>query len=70
MGRLRSSSRGCCATAARGSVVTLICDGGERYRHSYDDDAWVAAQGMDLAPWTAVLERFVVDGTWNPPAGG
>ncbi|MFR9801796.1 hypothetical protein ACL02T_05740 [Pseudonocardia sp. RS010] len=34
----------------RGNIVTLICDGGERYRHSYHDDLWVAAQGLDLAP--------------------
>ena len=53
----------------RGSVVSLVCDGGERYRHSYDDDAWLAAQGLDLAPYTAVLERFVTDGTWAPPSG-
>jgi cysteine synthase A len=48
----------------RGSVVTLICDGGERYRHSYYDDAWVAAQGLDLAPFTATLERFLATGEW------
>ena len=46
---------GMVADGRRGSVVSLICDGGERYRHSYDDDAWVAAQGMDLAPYTATL---------------
>jgi cysteine synthase A len=51
----------------RGSVVSLICDGGERYLHSYDDDRWVTAQGMDLAPYTATLARFVTDGTWAPP---
>jgi cysteine synthase A len=66
---------GVCALVARmlqegrrGSVVSLICDGGERYRHSYDDDAWLAAQGLDLAPYTATLERFAADGTWVPPA--
>jgi len=51
----------------RGSIVSLICDGGERYRHSYYDDGWVLAQGMDLAPYTATLERFVTEGTWRPP---
>jgi cysteine synthase A len=51
----------------RGSIVTLICDGGERYRHSYHDDGWVAAQGMDLAPYTAAIERFVATGKWDPP---
>ncbi|TDQ48232.1 PLP-dependent cysteine synthase family protein [Actinorugispora endophytica] len=50
-----------------GSVVTLICDGGERYRHSYYNDAWVRAQGMDLEPYTATLERFLATGDWVPP---
>jgi cysteine synthase A len=65
---------GVCLLAARmlaegrqGSIVSLICDGGERYRHSYDDDAWVAAQGMDLAPYTATLQRFLDTGDWAPP---
>ncbi len=31
-----------------GSLVTLICDRGERYLRSYYDDAWVAAQGFEL----------------------
>ncbi|MDZ8161265.1 PLP-dependent cysteine synthase family protein [Microbacterium aquimaris] len=48
-----------------GSVVTLICDGGARYAHTYYDDAWVQAQGMDLAPWTARMERFLADGVWE-----
>ncbi|MGL1316142.1 PLP-dependent cysteine synthase family protein, partial [Vibrio parahaemolyticus] len=33
-----------CAMKAQGrtgSVVTLLCDGGERYRHTYYDDAWL-----------------------------
>ncbi len=51
-----------------GSVVTLICDGGERYRHSYYDDGWVAAQGMDLAPYRRTLDRFLDTGVWEPPA--
>ncbi|GAA3747758.1 PLP-dependent cysteine synthase family protein [Spinactinospora alkalitolerans] len=53
------------ASGIRGSVVTLICDGGERYRHSYYDDDWVAAQGMDLKPATATLERFLATGEWD-----
>jgi cysteine synthase A len=51
--------------ARTGSVVTLLCDGGERYGHTYYDDDWVAAQGMDLAPHHAVLERFLATGTWT-----
>jgi cysteine synthase len=51
----------------RGSVVSLICDGGERYRHSYDDDTWLAAHGLDPAPYTATLQRFLATGKWLPP---
>ncbi|OZM83455.1 cysteine synthase [Pseudonocardia sp. MH-G8] len=58
------------AEGVRGSVVTLICDGGERYSHSYYDDGWVAEQGMDLEPYTTTLERFLETGEWAPPSGG
>jgi cysteine synthase A len=33
-----------------GSIVTLLCDGGERYAHTYFDDGWLAAHGIDLQP--------------------
>ena len=32
----------------RGSLVTLLCDSGERYGSTYFDDDWVAAEGIDL----------------------
>ncbi|GAB3496351.1 L-cysteine desulfhydrase Cds1 [Nocardiopsis coralliicola] len=57
------------AEGVRGSVVTLICDGGERYRHSYYDDAWVAEKGLDLGPPTAAIERLLSTGVWEPPEG-
>lgn len=47
-----------------GSVVTLICDGGERYRCTYYNDDWVRAQGLDLAPYRAQIERFWQGGAW------
>jgi cysteine synthase A len=56
------------AAGRTGSVVTLLCDGGERYTHTYYSDDWVAAQGLDLAPHTAVLERFTRTGEWHPGA--
>jgi cysteine synthase A len=37
------------AKGEAGAVVTLICDGGERYLDTYYNDAWLAAQGFDLA---------------------
>lgn len=42
-----------------GSIVTLICDGGDRYASTYWDDDWVAAQGWDLAPHLARLEQLL-----------
>jgi cysteine synthase len=48
----------------RGSVVTLICDGGERYVDTHYDDAWVASQGLDLTAARAALAAFAADGSW------
>jgi cysteine synthase A len=53
----------------RGSIVTLICDQGERYLDTYYDDAWVRGQGFDLAPCTETLERCLASGEW-PAADG
>ena len=52
------------AAGRPGSVVTLICDGGERYADTYYSDDWVAGQGIDLAPHRTVIDRFLRDGTW------
>ena len=62
--RLVSSMR---SAGEAGSVVTLLCDGGERYAATYYDDDWLAAHDLDIAPYTAVLERFYDTGTWSEP---
>ncbi len=54
------------ARGEEGSVVTLICDGGERYGGTYYDDAWVAGHGLELAPYTEALETFLDSGTFPP----
>jgi cysteine synthase A len=38
-----------------GSIVTLLCDSGQRYGGTYFDDDWVAAQGLDLKAAAARL---------------
>ncbi|MEU4574529.1 MULTISPECIES: PLP-dependent cysteine synthase family protein [Nonomuraea] len=43
----------------RGSVVTLICDSGDRYRGTYGDPAWLAGQGLDIEPHLADLRAFL-----------
>jgi cysteine synthase A len=52
------------ARGERGSIVTLICDGGDRYATTYYDDAWVAGQGLDLAPHSAAVETFLGTGVF------
>jgi cysteine synthase A len=42
-----------------GSIVTLICDGGDRYASTYWNDDWVRAQGWDLGPHLARLESLL-----------
>lgn len=53
------------AQGQRGSIVTLLCDGGERYTNTYYDDAWVAGQGMELAGPREALDRFHATGSFQ-----
>ena len=53
-----------------GSVVTLLCDSGDRYATSYFDDEWIEAQGLDLAPHTTTVQEFFATGKWAPPRRG
>ena len=39
-----------------GSVVTLLCDNGDRYMHTYYNDEWLSAQGIDPGPYEAALQ--------------
>lgn len=43
------------AAGQQGSIVTLICDGGERYRGTYYDEAWLAGRGFAMPPARAAL---------------
>ena len=38
-----------------GSIVTLLCDGGDRYGCTYYDDAWLGERGL---AWTPASERI------------
>ncbi|MET7641286.1 PLP-dependent cysteine synthase family protein [Streptomyces sp. NPDC005438] len=48
----------------RGSVVTLLCDPGDRYLDKYYSDAWLAEQGLDIAPYRRALDTFLETGRW------
>ncbi len=42
-----------------GSIVTLPCDGGERYATTYYDDAWLAQRGLDWQGLAAKVKAFL-----------
>lgn len=44
----------------KGSIVTLMCDSGERYLDTYYDPQWVARTLGDLTPYTQKLERLLI----------
>jgi cysteine synthase len=53
------------ADQAAGSIVTLMCDSGARYTTTYDDDAWLREQGIDITPYVPVVERAWDDKVWD-----
>lgn len=55
------------AAGREGSIVTLLCDGGDRYVNTYYDDAWLTTTGLDVAPYIKVLDHFVATGSWLEP---
>ncbi|MBC3953084.1 PLP-dependent cysteine synthase family protein [Pseudomonas folii] len=48
------------AQGLKGSVVTLMCDSGERYLDTYYDPEWVERTIGDLSPYTKKLERLLI----------
>jgi cysteine synthase A len=49
----------------QGSVATLLCDSGERYRSTHLDDAWLGQRGIDTGPAETALERFFETGIFR-----
>ena len=46
----------------QGSIVTLLCDSGERYLDTYYNPEWLANNIGDLSPYTSKLEAFQLTG--------
>lgn len=53
------------ASGRQGSLVTLICDSGERYLKTYYDPAWLAEKGLDLAPYESLVEAVLAGGSFD-----
>jgi cysteine synthase A len=45
-----------------GSLVTLICDSGDRYASTYYNPEWLAEAKLDIEPYRGMLERFLDTG--------
>ncbi|MFE4857656.1 PLP-dependent cysteine synthase family protein [Streptomyces sp. NPDC056670] len=52
------------AEGRTGSIVTLLCDPGDRYLDKYYSDSWLAEQGLDIAPYAETLDTFLETGVW------
>ena len=50
------------ARGQRGSIVSLLCDRGERYAQTLFDPSWLAAHDIDVAPWDAALRASLATG--------
>ena len=51
-----------------GSLVSLICDSGDRYAATYYNPAWLADNGIDIAPHRDALEHFLDTGVFRDAA--
>ncbi len=49
-----------------GSVVSILCDQGERYASTYFNDAWVAGKQLDLAPGMRTMREFFAGRGFTP----
>ncbi|SHI19820.1 PLP-dependent cysteine synthase family protein [Ferrimonas marina] len=55
------------ARGESGSLVTLLCDAGERYLDSYYNEQWVAERIGDVAPYRDALRAFGQTGQLQEP---
>lgn len=56
------------ARGESGSIVTLLCDSGERYRSTILDGDWLCARGIDICEAEKAVETFFETGTLSKAA--
>lgn len=54
----------------RGSVVTLICDSGQRYSDTFYNSDWLRKNKIDIDPYRRMLNRFLDHGDFCFPSEG
>ena len=53
------------AKGESGSVVSMICDGGERYQDTYHNSQWLVQHVGDISEYTEQLATFYQLGKWR-----
>ncbi|HET8899721.1 MAG TPA: PLP-dependent cysteine synthase family protein [Rhodanobacteraceae bacterium] len=56
------------ARGIEGSIVSLLCDPGERYTETLFNPSWLARHGIDIVPARKTLEQCVARGCCVPAA--
>jgi cysteine synthase A len=52
------------ALGAAGSIVTLLCDDGQRYHHSYFDGAWLRDNDLECEAQSDAVDALMDSGDW------
>jgi len=53
------------AEGEEGSLVSLICDSGDRYTSTYYDPDWLTKNDIDIEPYREMLETFLDTGEFD-----
>lgn len=49
----------------QGSLVSLICDSGDRYAATYYNPEWLSQNGIDIRPYKTMVETFIDSGDFR-----
>jgi cysteine synthase A len=52
------------ARGVSSSIVTLLCDDGQRYRHSYFDDDWLRENDLECESQSNAIDTLMDSGIW------
>lgn len=54
------------AAGQAGSVVMVLCDGGERYTKTYYNPTWLASEGLEIEAYQKQIEAFLMGDLSKP----
>ena len=56
------------AQGKSGSILTVICDSGDRYQTTFGDTQWRTAHGMAGSDWDHALRQYLHTGSLTEPS--